>query len=203
MADREAAGRGPSFAPAERALNLASNPSGGYRAFFAAACLAAAALLGAAAYLAAEFASSGGPPGELQARQRELARQRQALRTSGAEATATLQGPRAAAVIERTAFLNELLVRKGVSWTRTFLDLSAVLPPNVLVLTIEPEVARGDTIRLEMTVSAKAAADFIEFLKAVEGSQLFGSPTVRGSAPPTENDPTFRYQLAVEYDQQL
>ncbi len=203
MADREAAGQGPSFAPAERGLNLATNPSGGYRAFFAAACLAAAALLGAAAYLAVEFASSDGPPGELQVRQRELARQRQALRASGAEATATIQRPRTAAVIERTAFLNELLVRKGVSWTRTFLDLAAVLPPNVLVLTIEPEVAYSDTIRLEMTVSAKAPSDFIEFLKAVEGSRLFGSPTVRGSAPPTENDPTFRYQLAVEYDQQL
>ena len=189
--------------PARAGLNLATNPSGGYRALFALQCVVAAALLGTAVLLTVLFVSSEGPPGELLARERALESERRGLREATAAASAKIQGTRAAEVIERTAFLNELLVRKGVSWTRTFLDLEDVLPPNVRVLTIEPEVAYGDTIRLDMTLSAKTPEDFISFLKTLEGSHLFGSPTLRGSAPPGDTDPTFRYQLAVEYDQQL
>lgn len=184
-------------------LNLASQPAGGYRAYFALACCAAMALAAALALLGTAFFSSRGVPPELLERERQLLEEQRRLAALGAEASAKLQGPDAAETLDRTAFLNELLVRKGVSWTRTFLDLEQVLPANVRVRTIQPEVAYGDTIRLDMTVSAKQPADFIDFLKALEGSALFGSPGLRGSAPPDESDPTFRYQLAVEYDQEL
>ncbi len=184
-------------------LNLATSPAGGYRAFFALACVAAAGLLALSATLAMTFASSEGPPEGLVERERQLLAERGRLDRLRAEAAAGLEGERTEEVLERTAFLNELLIRKGVSWTHTFLDLEKVLPVNVRMLSISPEVAVGDTIRLDMTVSAKAPADFIEFLKALEGSALFGSPALRGSAPPSEGEPTFRYQLSVEYDQQL
>lgn len=193
-------GRG---AAAIAGLNLATNPSGGYRAFFALACVAAAALVGTAAWLTASFLGHDGPPQEVLEREGELLEEQRKLRSLGATASAKLRGERAADILDRTAFLNELLVRKSVSWTRTFLDIEKVLPPNVRVLQIEPEVAYGDTIRLDMTVSAKAPADFIGFLRTLEESELFGSPALRGSAPPGDSDPTFRYQLAVEYDQQL
>ncbi len=184
-------------------LNLATTPAGGYRAFFSLACVAAAALLGAAGVLVADFARSEGPPEGLLEQERRLLAERRALDQQAAQASAAVRGTRATEILDRTALLNELLIRKGVSWTHTFLDLEQVLPPNVRMLTIEPEVAVGDTIWLDMTVSAKAPADFIGFLKALEGSSLFGSPALRGSAPPADGDPTFRYQLSVEYDQQL
>lgn len=185
------------------AVNLATNPSGGYRAFFALSCVGVAALLGIAAWLIADFVVREGPPEELLEREQQLVAEQRRLADAGAAASAKLRSETAVEVLDRTAFLNQLLIRKGVSWTHTFLDLAKVLPPNVRVLTIEPEVAYGDTIRLDMTVSAKAPSDFIEFLKTLEGSELFGSPALRGSAPPGESDPTFRYQLAVEYDQKL
>ncbi len=184
-------------------LNLATNPAGGYRAFFVLACLAGAALVGISAMLAVTLAQSEGPPEGLVERERQLVAEQRKLGALRTEITGRLQGERTAEVLEQTAFLNDLLIRKGVSWTHTFLDLEQVLPANVRMLTISPEVAIGDTIRLDMTVSAKTPADFIEFLKALEGSTSFGSPALRGSAPPTEGDPTFRYQLAVEYEQQL
>lgn len=190
-------------ATSNTSLNLATNPAGGYRAFFALSCAAAVLLLAASATLAVLFASSEGPPEGLVERERRLlAEQRELARLRG-EAQARLRAEDTAEVLERTAFLNELLIRKGVSWTHTFLDLEKVLPVNVRVLSISPEVAVGDTIRLDMTVSAKAPADFIAFLRELEGSALFGSAALRGSAPPSEGEPTFRYQLSVEYDQQL
>ena len=184
-------------------LNLATKPSGGYRAFFALACVATAGLLGTAAWLTKSFAAHDGPPEQLIEHERELLQEQRKLAGLRTAALTRIQGERAAGILDRTAFLNELLVRKSVSWTGTFLDLEKVLPLSVRVLTIEPQVAYGDTIRLDMTVSAKAPVDFIEFLKTLEGSKLFGSAALRGSSPPGETDPTYRYQLAVEYDQQL
>ena len=184
-------------------LNLATNPAGGYRAFFAMACIAGAILLGVAGQMAVRYSGFGGLPEEIVARERQLVEEQRSLATLGTDASAKIQGPQTTEILERTAFLNGLLVRKGVSWTQTFLDLSQVLPPSVRMLTIQPEVAYGDTILLDMTVSAKQPSDFIDFLKQLEGSELFGSTALRGSAPPDEREPTFRYQLEVEYEQQL
>ena len=44
---------------------------------------------------------------------------------------ATLRQPQNAEVLDRSIFLNTLLTRKGVSWTRIFSDLEKVTPPNV------------------------------------------------------------------------
>lgn len=201
MARRAAQRRNPWSARAN--LNLASNPSGGYRAFLALSGIAAAALLVAAVQLVVQFAGSSGPPEALLSQERQLAELQRSLARQGAEAGAKIDAAGTAEILDRTVFLNDLLIRKGISWTRTFLDLEQVLPPEVRVLTIQPEVAYHDRIRLDMTVSAKQPADFIGFLKTLEESDLFGSPALRGSAPPTESDPTFHYELAVEYGQQL
>ena len=184
-------------------LNLATNPAGGYRAFCALACCAVMALLAVTTLLVVSFVRIERTPEQLLGRQQQLLAEQRRLVDLGTVASRQLQSESITETLERTAFLNELLVRKGVSWTRTFLDLEVVLPPSVRMLTIQPEVARGDTIRLDMTVSAKAPADFIEFLKTLEGSELFRAPAVRGGVPPSDGDPTFRYQLTVEYEQQL
>lgn len=185
------------------ALNLASEPLGGYRAFAACACLMAGLLLGVAGALGWSWSKAGGTPQEHLDRQRALDQQRQELTVLAEEARSTIAGDRANRVLEQTELLNGLLVRKGVSWTQTFVDLESVLPPAVRMLTIQPEVAGQDTLRLDMTVSAREPADFIEFLRELERSEVFQFPAVRGSAPPTEGDPTHRYRLTVNYDQQL
>src|SRR5579871_3723278 len=46
-----------------------------------------------------------------------------------------LRQPKNAAVLERSVLLNEILVRKGISWTRIFADLEKVVPYNVRILT--------------------------------------------------------------------
>lgn len=184
-------------------LNLATNPAGGYRAFFALACAASLALLVLTAWLVVGFLRIEGTPEQLLGRQQDLLAEQRRLDAQAAAASRQLRSESTSETLERTAFLNGLLVRKSVSWTRTFLDLELVLPPNVRMLTIKPEVATGDTIRLDMTLGAKAPADFIGFLKTLEESDLFRAPALRGSLPPSDGDPTFRYQLTVEYDQQL
>lgn len=114
-----------------------------------------------------------------------------------------LRKPANAAVLERSAFLNVLLQRKGISWTRLFGDLEEVFPHNVRLVTIRPAVTAAGPVQLEMVVGAQAPAPVIQLLRQLEGSKVFSRTEVLSSAPPTQNDPLYRYRVSVNYAQQL
>ena len=57
-----------------------------------------------------------------------------------AEFEAVIRKPENAEVLELSVFLNTLLNRKGISWTRILADLEKTMPPNVKVLNIQPYV---------------------------------------------------------------
>lgn len=114
-----------------------------------------------------------------------------------------LRKPENAAVLERSAFLNILLQRKGISWTRLFADLEEVFPHNVRLVTVRPMVTAASDVQLEMVVGAQAPEPVIELLKQLEGSPLFSRTELLSSAPPTQNDPLYRYRVSVSYAQKL
>ena len=142
-------------------------------------------------------------PPELAIRRSQLQQDLARLSADDAALRGILEHSSSGNVFERSMFLNRLLQRKGVSWTKTFADLEHVLPSRVQVMQIRPEVTESNDVVLSMQVGAETPKDFIEFLKALEGSSLFDSPNLRGSAPPNDNQPLFRYQLTVNYEQQL
>jgi type IV pilus assembly protein PilN len=120
-----------------------------------------------------------------------------------------LSRPENEAAIDRSLFLNTLLMRKGISWTLIFRDLEEVMPYNVKLVSIQPRLnvsATGETdneIQLDMTVAAESMQPVVEFLKVLEGSPLFGATSVAASQPPTESEPLYRYQVSVSYVRQL
>src|SRR4051794_11688275 len=57
-----------------------------------------------------------------------------------AEFDAIIRKPENAEVLERSVFLNTLLYRKGISWTRILADLEKNMPPTVKMLNIQPYV---------------------------------------------------------------
>ena len=57
-----------------------------------------------------------------------------------AELDAVLRKPENAEVLERSVFLNTLLLRKGISWTRILADLEKTMPHNVRIIQIHPSV---------------------------------------------------------------
>ena len=184
-------------------LNLATQPFGRNRLFWLACGLSALLLVLAAAALGAAYLRHREPAPELLARQQQLQVEQRRLAAAESRARAVLEDPKNEEVLERSLFLNELLYRKGISWTRTFADLEGILPPRVLMVQIRPEITWDHVIRLDMQVGAETPQDFLEFLKALESSGLFGSSSLRGWAPPGENQPLYRYQLTVSYDQEL
>lgn len=137
---------------------------------------------------------------------REIARLDRSIRRTTAEQTsldAVLRRPENAEALERTVFLNALLYRKGISWTKIFADLENTLPPTVRIMTIRPFVNKQNKVTLDMTVGAQMPGSVIDFLKALESSPLFESVSAPSKMAPSQAEPLYRARLTVIYAQKL
>ena len=116
---------------------------------------------------------------------------------------AAIRKPENADVFDRSILLNTLLSRKGISWTRLFADLEAVLPHNVRLVSVRPQVNAQNAIVLDMVVGAQSPEPVIDLLMRLENSKLFSSAAMASSLPPSQTDPLFRYRVSVNYAQKL
>jgi hypothetical protein len=117
---------------------------------------------------------------------------------------AVLRKPENAEVLERSLFLNTLIDRKAISWTKIFADLEKVMPYNVRLVSVRlPAVDSNNQVLLDMVVGAKDVQPILELLKRLEGSPQFGPSSVQTSTPPSQTDPFFRYHVTVSYAQKL
>jgi Tfp pilus assembly protein PilN len=131
-----------------------------------------------------------------------------ALQRQQAQFSRVLAKPENADVFATNVFLNELIARRGVSWTRVFSDLGTVLPENMRLLGIRlPQVGEDSTgtnrVQLDMIVATEKSEAVIGLLKNLEGSPLFGSASVVTQTPPSQNDPFYKYRVTVAYAQKL
>ena len=106
-------------------------------------------------------------------------------------------------VLERSILINEMLLRKGISWTRIFGDLEKILPPNARITQIKPQVDNSNKIVLEMTAASESAEPLNAFVIKLEGSDVFGHPSVSVTQAPTQTDPLYRYRMTVNYVQKF
>ena len=116
---------------------------------------------------------------------------------------AELHKPQNAAILERSVLLNEILMRKGISWTRIFSDLEKVVPYNVQVLQIRPQLDTRNRVYLQMVIGADQTTQLNALLQKLEASEVFGATTVTTILPPSQTDPLYRYQVSVIYAQKL
>lgn len=120
-----------------------------------------------------------------------------------------LAKPDNADVFSRNVFLNELIARRAVSWTVVFRDLEKTLPANMRLEGLRlPQVSGQDAtgtnrVMLDMIVGTAQPETFIELLKRLQSSPLFGAAQVLGQQPPTQNDPLFKFRVTVAYAQKL
>jgi hypothetical protein len=128
----------------------------------------------------------------------------QAIGAQQAKLNATLRRPENSEVLERSLFLNTLIERKAISWTKIFADLEKVMPYNVRLVSVRlPEVDSNNQVLLDMVVGAKDVPPILDLLKRLEGSPQFGPTSVQSSSPPSQTDPFFRYHVMVTYAQKL
>ena len=184
-------------------VNLASQPFRRDRAFLVASGALGVLLIALLAFLLSLNSLESGQVAQTRQRIARLESQISAVSAQQARQDAILRKPENAEVLERSLFLNALLYRKGISWTRIFADLEKVLPNSVRIMAIRPSVVGENQVSLDMTVGAETAPPVIELLKNLESSPSFGAVYSHSLLPPTQTDKLFRCRVGVNYVQKL
>ena len=74
---------------------------------------------------------------------------------------------------DQSQFLNGLIQRKAFSWTRVFEDLERVMPSNLHVVSLRPELNEQNQMQLDMKVACETRSAAVELVHRMEGSKLF------------------------------
>jgi type IV pilus assembly protein PilN len=184
-------------------INLASQPFRRDRPLVVGAVVTGVALVGLLALLISLAAMDRA---ELRDSRAAIARLQSQLRTLSAEQAkldAALRRPENAEVLESSVFLNTLLYRKGISWTRIFADLEKTLPHNVRIISVRPSVNAQNQVALDMVVGSEAPEPVIGLLKTLQDSPLFGSVYLHSALPPSQTNPLYQYRVSANYAQKL
>ena len=133
----------------------------------------------------------------------------QRLRNQESQFSSFVSKPANADVFATSVLLNELIARRGVSWTRVFKDLATVMPASVRLVGVRlPQVAAEqrtgiNRVQLDMMVGTDRPEAVIDLLRRLQQSTLFGPAQVMTQTPPTQNDPLYKYRVTVNYAQKL
>jgi Tfp pilus assembly protein PilN len=185
------------------AINLARQPFRRDRAMIVAStlvCLLLVVSLGVLIHLANEDTRQ---MGDVRQEVAALKKQVQAVNDQQAKLNAVIHQPQNETVLERSVFINTLLLRKGISWNQIFNDLEKTIPYNVKLTRILPSVDDQGRVTLDMTLASENSVTMVGALKAFQENPLFSAVVTKGNIPPTQTEPLYRYAMAVTYAQKL
>ena len=89
------------------------------------------------------------------------------------ELESILDRPEVAAKLNEIGYLNQLIERRSLSWTRLFAYLEDMVPPNVQLLSLNPSIGSGGAVALRIEVQGRSIADVTELIEALEKSPIF------------------------------
>jgi hypothetical protein len=184
-------------------INLAREPFRRDRPMLVASAATALLLLLSLAFLTLIAIQERSSAKQTQSELDQVQRQRARIRNEQTRLDTQLRRPDNAIVLDRNIMINDMIRRKSISWTRIFADLEKVLPHDVRVTVIRPQVNSRDQLSLDMTVEADTPQSVIAFVQKLEASDVFGSTEVSTWTPPTQNDPFYHYRLSVNYAQKI
>jgi type IV pilus assembly protein PilN len=184
-------------------INLASEPFRRDRPFVV-ACVAGATALGALlAYQVSIGLIERGERAGISEQVAQASGQLARLRGDTDKVNAEIRDPRNAEAIDYAIFLNGLLMRKGISWTRIFSDLEQVMPHDVRLIAVRPQVNTDNQIVLDMTVGSQTPDPVVNMVMRLEASPLFGATAVKTWLPPSQAETLYRYSVTANYGPKL
>jgi type IV pilus assembly protein PilN len=154
-------------------INLASHPYEDAREFWARWGLAVGVLVLLTLGLLTFSARGWVEAGRDRQRIRQLQQQIAQLDRERADAQAFLDLPANRSTRDQSQFLNGLIQRKAFSWTRVFADLETVMPINLHVVSLKPELNEENQLQLQMKVTGDNRAGALELVHRMEGSPHF------------------------------
>lgn len=89
------------------------------------------------------------------------------------QAQELLNQPQNRTMRDQSQFLNELIERKSLSWTRVLEDLEKVMPTRVHLVSIRPELDEDNQLKLKMVVGGDSRERAIELAHRMEESRRF------------------------------
>jgi len=105
-------------------------------------------------------------------------------------------------IFDTSYFLNTLILQKGFSWTQLFMDLEKLVPSDVQVVAIHPQVLDSNSINLDLQVAGKNIEQLLEFVRQLERSDKFWRTELKQETPPAGGmDSSTRLTLSVIYAQ--
>jgi Tfp pilus assembly protein PilN len=110
--------------------------------------------------------------------EQELRVDDQVLGKHVAELESRLDRPESSAKLSEIGFLNHLILRRNFSWTRLFVDLENLVPDNVHLTNLTPDVGVNGAVTLHLGVQAHSIADVTVFVNRLEKSPVFSNVTI-------------------------
>jgi Tfp pilus assembly protein PilN len=162
----------PDFRP-ELDLNLSTQPFPAYRLINVALTCVLAVLAVVSVWQGVGFIRYSRMAQSIRAEEQETRVEADALGKRVQELESRLDRPESTAKLNEIGFLNHLILRKNLSWTRLFGVLEKVVPDDVHLTNLTPNVGADGGISLDLSVRARSIADVKEFLQKVEKSPLF------------------------------
>lgn len=105
-----------------------------------------------------------------------------------AAATKLLNEPTNKDVADTARFLNLLIAKKSFSWTRVFMQLEDILPAQLHVVSLSPELTTNNQLQLTMRVAGNSREQAVELVRRIEKSPSFRSPALKAETmlPPDQ-----------------
>jgi Tfp pilus assembly protein PilN len=154
-------------------LNLSTQPFPAYRL----ATIALFCLLGVLAVLSIwqtrGFVRYSNMARSIRAAEQESRVEAEALAKRVAELESRLDRPESTAKLNEISFLNHLILRKDLSWTKLFGVLEEMVPENVHLTSLTPDIAQNGAVTMRLGVRARSIPDVTQFLERLETSPLF------------------------------
>src|SRR5215831_8975155 len=158
---------------ADSDLNLSTQAFPAYRLATVALVSVLAVLVVVTIWQASGFVRYSNLARSIRAVEQENRVQADALGKRVAELETPLNRPESTAKLNEIGFLNHLILRKNLSWTKLFAVLEEIVPENVHFTNLTPNIGPNGTVTLSLGVRARSIADVTEFVRRVEKSPLF------------------------------
>jgi Tfp pilus assembly protein PilN len=154
-------------------LNLSTRPFPAYRLTNIALVCVLIVLAVLSVIQTRGFARFSRLSGSIRAEEQESRVEAQALQKQVAELESRLDRPESTAKLNEINFLNRLILRKKLSWTKLIRILEEMMPENVHLTSLAPDVGENGSVTLQMGLRARSIADATQFVERLETSKLF------------------------------
>jgi len=154
-------------------INLASNPYQDARSFYLRAGTALTLVFLLTVFLIGLTLHQRSNTRALNARIDEARRSLAALQKERDDSLAILNRPENRGTRDHSHFVNGLIVQKAFSWTQVFSDLESVMPDQVHVVSINPELNKQNQIAMHMIVAGNSREKALDLVEKLETSPHF------------------------------